>query len=760
MLPITWFMLYRIATAAAAAANEEKRTLPLLASRPGHAGTAPSSRSPVWLNALRTLRSSPMIQTCHVPWCGPHGISASIAQITQHCECVCAWGYAGLLCRDHVMNLMSSDDATTTIAGVANGNVKLFVDIDNDEGDGSVRGNQRAAPPTLAKDPHDAAAMADLAWKLASEGVIVPPISPASEDILLGGAAPMTIGSAELLEARQSWAKRWEEFLVANASRQGDANALDASAGAAARRQQRRRASARRNAEAVVAGDGGAPVEPSSSAMGDEVGEDGDRRLGVRPLSKAVTDCVKSASDYFGSHSSTEEFRTDKALDFFWDLFLPYLQPGCSEAAPHRGGGPNGDRGSSSLTMLHFFIDVGANAGEFLSRLTGSFFPQSGLSGGLCKQEAEAVALLIESNPVNTAILRHNIRRTILSPPPPPAAARRRKGDGRTATTLPVAIANATSRLALVDNRLARLPSLGVDVAPVPLWSHRIQRPHDGGEIGGIMPRRGTLIIREAAAYHVNAEHVPFAIASQLNRRSRKGNERGSLDVLGVHRQHDISASTVLVRADRVDDLVFRLVANYDLIDRAATSVGERRHGKEDRDAESTTTVIAANDDRHTAGSGRGQNDSGKLLAMPFRDRRSAPFAPPSGKRRYDFTVPVIKIDAEGFDPLVLIGAEGLLARRGTEVVIFECHKLWSSAGHNVTLRDVAKLLSIHDFVTFRLGLRYFIPVSPPHFAVSPLDDVTEWGNCAAFRRSSALLEMAPLPPGCPLSLLNQRGGS
>ena len=115
--------------------------------------------------------------------------------------------------------------------------------------------------------------------------------------------------------------------------------------------------------------------------------------------------------------------------------------------------------------------------------------------------------------------------------------------------------------------------------------------------------------------------------------------------------------------------------------------------------------------------------------------------------------IPIMKIDVEGFEPAVLFGMGGdLLARTGA--IVFECHKLWQQAefgqqqnktgkpsgpeGHPPaqTLENVVDFLSLHGFVTYKIGQRYWIPLTEPYWD-KRYEDERGWGNCFAVRAAS-----------------------
>eukprot|EP00667_Euglena_gracilis_P011931 EG_transcript_12214 len=96
-------------------------------------------------------------------------------------------------------------------------------------------------------------------------------------------------------------------------------------------------------------------------------------------------------------------------------------------------------------------------------------------------------------------------------------------------------------------------------------------------------------------------------------------------------------------------------------------------------------------------------------------------------------SVPMLKIDTEGFDATVLFGAERTL--RKTEHIVYECHKLWQT-GSGDTLGAVVPWLERRGFVSFKVGhphcLRMYGGYWHPVF-----DQLLQWQNCVAVRPQS-----------------------
>ncbi|CAJ1462222.1 unnamed protein product [Effrenium voratum] len=103
-----------------------------------------------------------------------------------------------------------------------------------------------------------------------------------------------------------------------------------------------------------------------------------------------------------------------------------------------------------------------------------------------------------------------------------------------------------------------------------------------------------------------------------------------------------------------------------------------------------------------------------------------------------DRKVFLLKVDAEGFDPLVLKGADRLLRKRRVRFLVFEVDRAWHKAGHGISLEQVVSRL-------FRLG--YFCFVMHPEVLVpvygiwwNPTYNSFTWANVfCALRNDPAL---------------------
>lgn len=115
------------------------------------------------------------------------------------------------------------------------------------------------------------------------------------------------------------------------------------------------------------------------------------------------------------------------------------------------------------------------------------------------------------------------------------------------------------------------------------------------------------------------------------------------------------------------------------------------------------------------------------------------------GLVRLNYTIPLLKIDAEGFDPAVIFGSAEILPR--TNLVIFECHKLWRSAGF--TFHEVVEFFAKFGFQTYKMGMFYWIPVTPPAYWDDSYEETMVWSNCIAIRNGHPFAHMFSAPPPC-----------
>eukprot|EP00759_Apiculatamorpha_spiralis_P050253 PhF_6_TR4535/c0_g1_i1/m.6379 len=110
-----------------------------------------------------------------------------------------------------------------------------------------------------------------------------------------------------------------------------------------------------------------------------------------------------------------------------------------------------------------------------------------------------------------------------------------------------------------------------------------------------------------------------------------------------------------------------------------------------------------------------------------------------------EIVLPLLKIDAEGFDAAVLYGAQRTLSL--AQVVVFECHKLWTSAGYK--MGPAAEYLAKLGFDTFKMGQYYWIRMTPPEYWDDVYDETMTWSNCIAVRKGHPFAHLFPRPEPC-----------
>jgi hypothetical protein len=221
----------------------------------------------------------------------------------------------------------------------------------------------------------------------------------------------------------------------------------------------------------------------------------------------------------------------------------------------------------------------------------------------------------------------------------------------------------------------------------------------------------GSIVVVQAATAHFNGEY-PFLVDRSDNRPNFQGNERGRL-----HLDHGASDSTA------TQDVFISPVRTLDAI------LHELEY-KSEVDKFFDITIV-----KHPQS--------------------------PLGTHDWDAVtnITLMKIDAEGLDAAVLYGAKSALQR--TSVVVFECHKLWKertrelSAGTmgernrtSLTLREVVEYLAKVGFQSYKIGLFYWIPITPPFWDDS-YEEQMEWSNCIGVREGHRLNHAFRMPQPC-----------
>jgi FkbM family methyltransferase len=99
----------------------------------------------------------------------------------------------------------------------------------------------------------------------------------------------------------------------------------------------------------------------------------------------------------------------------------------------------------------------------------------------------------------------------------------------------------------------------------------------------------------------------------------------------------------------------------------------------------------------------------------------------------------LLKIDTEGFDGHVLLGATQTLKR--TQAVLFEYHWKWKDAEPVIELYETQLLLESLDFSCFLVSPSHLIPITGMWWDLSY--EIYNWANVVCFRRCSTMLRRA-----------------
>eukprot|EP00242_Pyramimonas_sp_CCMP2087_P008556 CAMPEP_0198214592 /NCGR_PEP_ID=MMETSP1445-20131203/42531_1 /TAXON_ID=36898 /ORGANISM="Pyramimonas sp., Strain CCMP2087" /LENGTH=304 /DNA_ID=CAMNT_0043889855 /DNA_START=101 /DNA_END=1015 /DNA_ORIENTATION=+ len=79
--------------------------------------------------------------------------------------------------------------------------------------------------------------------------------------------------------------------------------------------------------------------------------------------------------------------------------------------------------------------------------------------------------------------------------------------------------------------------------------------------------------------------------------------------------------------------------------------------------------------------------------------------------------IELVKVDAEGFDPLVLRGLEWMLRRRTVQMIYWEFNKHWALASSH-TYSQTVSWLADYNFTSYVIGKHQLIPIS--HYCLNP----------------------------------------
>lgn len=125
---------------------------------------------------------------------------------------------------------------------------------------------------------------------------------------------------------------------------------------------------------------------------------------------------------------------------------------------------------------------------------------------------------------------------------------------------------------------------------------------------------------------------------------------------------------------------------------------------------------LAKHPDRHLMNNGR-QEDIETTVDVVALDEVFGPRV----------RIHLLKIDAEGYDPMVLRGARRLLRARRVKFVVFEYDVVWRTSGHNLTLRAATEELHALGYSCFLMMKAALLPLSGRWW--QKVYDSVEWGN-------------------------------
>ncbi|CUE69016.1 methyltransferase, putative [Bodo saltans] len=256
---------------------------------------------------------------------------------------------------------------------------------------------------------------------------------------------------------------------------------------------------------------------------------------------------------------------------------------------------------------------------------------------------------------------------------------------------------NEVSELATSSTRNVNTTARNNTSAPSPQPQHGYRHPH------------GSIIIAEVAVAHYDGDGVMMIDLAANRNKKRDGNERGYLRLPHVGLNTTSGGSSSVTRR---------------------------------RNAPATSVMM-----RHV-------RTSVRTVASLLRD---ALLIGSTRSARPITTVSILKIDAEGLDPLVLYGAHEILPI--TRLVVFECHKLWRERGGAPSgapddgswwrLKEVLEYLAKHGLDTYLVGQFFWIPMTPPHYWADVYEEQLGWSNCVALRKGHPIMKAFSVPSPC-----------
>ena len=104
-------------------------------------------------------------------------------------------------------------------------------------------------------------------------------------------------------------------------------------------------------------------------------------------------------------------------------------------------------------------------------------------------------------------------------------------------------------------------------------------------------------------------------------------------------------------------------------------------------------------------------------------------------QKKINQKIDFLKIDAEGADPLVLLGAENLLAQEKIRMLMFEKHYI--GAWQTTSLFKVINSLSSKGLICYIVGKTGIVRLTD---CWSPVYEVVNWGNILCVHRKEMRL--------------------
>lgn len=132
--------------------------------------------------------------------------------------------------------------------------------------------------------------------------------------------------------------------------------------------------------------------------------------------------------------------------------------------------------------------------------------------------------------------------------------------------------------------------------------------------------------------------------------------------------------------------------------------------------------------------------------AAAAADASTSASAPPAPMYVGTRMIHMLKIDAEGFDPAVLRGAQQLLQLGVPQFITFEYNDKWSWTGAKFSLSDTVSYLRRFEYLCFLITPTGLIPVSGDLW--DERYEFKYWSNCLCGRREDVLWTWSPLASG------------